>query len=113
MSSSASLFTIKLLHTLIWGFFVAVIGYVLYSGLSGEITAFTWVAIGLVLLEALVLLLFRWHCPLTVLARRYSASTRDNFDIFLPEWLARHNKVIFTTLYLLGVLRVLWRVWGE
>jgi len=37
-------------------------------------------------------------------AARYTAERRANFDIYLPEWLARHNKVIFGTIYLVGVV---------
>lgn len=85
------------------------IGYVLYSGLANKITVYTWIAIGLVISEGLVLLLFRLHCPLTILARSYSDSDQANFDIFLPEWLARHNKLLFTSLYIVGLGVVLYR----
>ncbi len=110
MNRLQKLFAIKLLHTLIWCFFVSVIFYILYAGIWNRVTAFTWFAIGLVVGEGIILLLFNMFCPLTVLARRYSDSTKDNFDIFLPNWLARHNKLIFTSLYLIGVMIVLIRV---
>lgn len=100
---------IKILHTLIWVFFVAVIGYVLYSGISGHITVFTWIGIGLVFLEGAVLLIYGGACPLTHWARRYSDSPKDNFDIYLPNFIARHNQRIFTTLFLTGVAMVLIR----
>jgi hypothetical protein len=48
-------------------------------------------------------------CPLTVMARKYSDSEKDNFDIFLPIWLAKYNKLIFTTLYVIGLIIVLMR----
>jgi hypothetical protein len=51
-----------------------------------------------------VLLFNRMRCPLTGVAARYTDDRRDNFDIYLPEWLARHNKTIFGTLYVAGVL---------
>ncbi len=101
---------IKWLHTLIWAFFVVVIFYILYCGVADDVQKYTWVAIGLIVLEGLVLLLFRMYCPLTIWARKYSSSTKDNFDIFLPEWLARHNKVIFTSLFLIGVGLVVYRI---
>lgn len=101
---------IKLLHTLIWVFFVAVIGYVLYSGISGHITVYTWIGIGLVFLEGAVLLICGGACPLTHWARRYSDSQKDNFDIYLPNVIARYNQHIFTTLFLMGVALVLVRV---
>lgn len=104
------LLRIKVLHTVVWAFFAGLIFYILWCGLYGVVSGFTWGAIGLVLVEALVLLLNRWVCPLTPIARRYTDDPRDNFDIFLPNWLAKHNKTIFTTLYVLGIGLVLYRV---
>jgi hypothetical protein len=49
-------------------------------------------------------------CPITVVARKYSDSTRDNFDIFLPNWLARYNKEIYTTIVIISVLILLYRL---
>jgi hypothetical protein len=43
------------------------------------------------------------HCPLTAVAARYTTDRRDNFDIYLPECLARYNKLIFGSIYLFGV----------
>lgn len=43
------------------------------------------------------------RCPLTPLAARYTTERSDNFDIFLPAWVARHNKAIFGALYVGGV----------
>lgn len=106
------LITIKLLHTLIWVVLAGATIGVLYSGLSGHITVYTWVAIVMILLEGIVLLIFKWSCPLTLVARKYSDSQQDNFDIYLPNWLARHNKMIFTTMFLAGLVLVLLRVLG-
>ncbi len=64
----------------------------------------------MIICEGAILLIFKWTCPLTVVARRYSDATENNFDIFLPEWLAKHNKTIFTTIFLAGLLLVLMRV---
>jgi|SRR5690606_5692711 len=112
MHHQSKLLWIKLIHTIIWLFFVVVIFYVVYSGISGNITTFTWIGIGLVIGEGLVLLLFKMFCPLTLMARKFSDSQLDNFDIFLPNWLARHNKLIFTSIFLLGLFLVLVRVLG-
>jgi hypothetical protein len=110
MNPQQKLLLLKLLHTIIWGFFVGVIFYIWYSGITNRINLFTWIAIGLIVGEGLVLLLFKMFCPITVLARKYSDSDKDNFDIFLPNWLARYNKIIFTSIYLIGVLIVLLRI---
>jgi hypothetical protein len=106
-SQMNKLVLIKSIHTLIWIFFVTVIFYVVYSGFFNEINLLTWIAIISVFLEALVLLIFKMSCPLTVVARKYSDSPKANFDIYLPNWLARYNKEIFTTIFMIGLLMVL------
>ena len=70
---------------------------------------FDWAAIltVLILVECGVLALNRGRCPLTNWARRFTDERRDNFDIFLPEWLARHNKAIFGTLFVFNEFIVL------
>jgi hypothetical protein len=62
---------------------------------------------GLVLVECAVLAVNRGRCPLTDLASRYTEERTDNFDIYLPLWLARRNKTIFGTLFAVGELFVL------
>ena len=103
------LLLIKLLHTLIWMFYVAVIFYIVYAGAFDILNSFVWIAIGLVILEGVVLLFNKRRCPLTPIAERYTNNKNDNFDIFLPNWLARHNKLIFTTIFLIGLLIIVYR----
>jgi hypothetical protein len=51
------------------------------------------------------------RCPLTPLAARYTDDRSDNFDIYLPLWLARYNKQIFGPLFLVATLfAILWRL---
>jgi len=97
------LFAVKMLHTVVWVFFVSCI---LGVPVSAALHQFRWCAIfaGLVLLECLVLAANRCRCPLTDLATRFAPEDSPNFDIFLPVWLARYNKQIFGTIFLLGSL---------
>ena len=76
---------------------------------AGVRRQFLWAAVlsGVVLVECAVLAMNRGRCPLTDLAGRYTDYRADNFDIFLPLWLARHNKTIFGTLFVAGELFVL------
>jgi hypothetical protein len=104
-----ALFRIKLLHTVIWVIFVSIIGYVVYAGITGRVDIYAWAGIFFVILEGVVLLINKGSCPLTPLAARYTENREENFDIFLPRWLARHNKAIFTTIFLLGVALVVYR----
>jgi hypothetical protein len=103
------LLIIKIAHTMIWLFFNVVIFYLLYAAITNHINKWVWVGVGLVFLEGLTLLLFKWMCPLTVMARNYSDSTADNFDIFLPQWLARHTKMIYTSLFLIALIILIFR----
>ncbi len=109
MQPASKLLFIKVVHTLIWIFFVGVIFYIVYSGVTDRVTVYTWIGIGLIIGEGFTLAIFRMFCPLTLVARKYSDSQKDNFDIFLPNWLAKHNKIIFTTIFIVGLILVLWR----
>ena len=104
MTSVTKLTIVKTIHSLIWLFFNGVIFYLYYAVITNRIDKWVWIGIGLILLEGLVLLVFKRLCPVTLIARKYSDSTKDNFDIFLPEWLAKYNKQIYTTLFVIALL---------
>ena len=102
---------IKFIHTLIWIFFNIVIFYLLYAVTVNQIDRWVWICIGLIAMEGIILLVFKNICPVTLIARKYSASEKDNFDIFLPNWLAKYNKqiysvIVFVALFIL-VLRLM------
>lgn len=100
------LIIIKSVHTLVWLFFNVVIFYLFYAVVTNKINKWVWIGIGLFALEGIVLVLFKMMCPLTVIARKYSNSTKDNFDIFLPNWLAKYTKLIYT-IFLAVILIIL------
>ena len=101
---------IKILHTAIWIFFNIVIFYLLYAVLRNKIDIYIWLGISAVLIEGLVLLIFKAKCPLTILARKYSDSTKENFDIYLPNWLAKYNKQIYTSIFCFVLLILAYRM---
>ena len=106
--SHPKLTAIKLTHTVVWAFFVLCIVGIPIASMRG---AHGW-ALGLsaiVMVEVAILAINRWRCPLTAVAARYTDQRQDNFDIYLPLWLARHNKWIFGPLYVAAVLYALWR----
>ena len=101
---------IKIIHTLIWIFFNLILIYLFYAVLTDNIDYKFWIGIGFIGLECLVLLINGWNCPLTFAARKYSDSPKANFDIFLPEWVARHNKTIYTVIVVVLVVLYLVRM---
>ena len=106
----SKLTAIKIIHTIIWLFFNVVIFYLLYAAFANKITVWVWLGIGAVILEGIVLLAFKMMCPLTVIARKYSHSGKDNFEIYLPDWLAKYNKIIYTSLFIIAVCVIIFRL---
>jgi ribosomal-protein-alanine N-acetyltransferase len=101
---------VKLAHTAIWALFASAILALPFAASQGRLDIAAGL-IALVAIEVLVLLLNRMRCPLTDVAARYTTDRRDNFDIYLPLWLARYNKQIFGTLFVAGMVYTLiqWR----
>ena len=97
---------IKLAHTLIWAVLASTI---LALPVLGVLRRYRWAAIitAVILLECAVLALNGGRCPLTDLAARFTDNRANNFDIYLPNWLAQHNKVIFGGLFIAGEVVVL------
>lgn len=109
MNTRSKLMLVKIIHTAIWLFFNVVIFYMLYAALTDKLDRWLWIGFGLVFLEGLTLVLFKFYCPLTLVARKYSDSGMDNFDIYLPNWLARNTKRIYTSLVVFILVITLYR----
>jgi hypothetical protein len=101
-AAPARLTAIKLVHTIVWAFFAGCILAIPVASWRGRHRAAAWFA-AIVACEVAILALNKWRCPLTAVAGRYTNDRRDNFDIYLPQWLARYNKQIFGALYFAGV----------
>lgn len=110
MQNEAKLTRIKVIHTVIWLFFNGVFFYITYAVIVNKIDSYVWIGIGLFLVEIIVLIIFKNTCPLTIMARRYSNSTKDNFDIYLPNWLAKNNKVIYAAFLLAFICLLIYRL---
>jgi hypothetical protein len=112
LDAGTSLRLVKVLHTIVWA---------MVAGCVVAIPALAWrgslrwavVLTTVVFAEVLVLALNRWRCPLTGVAARYTEDRSDNFDIYLPVWLARNNKSVFGSLFVAGLLVMLarWQGW--
>jgi len=99
----AALRKVKLLHTVAWAFFAGCIVLVPLAAWQRRFDV-ALVLIMIVTVEVAVLVWNGFKCPLTDVAARYTDDRRDNFDIYLPLWLARYNKHIFGSLFAAGVL---------
>jgi hypothetical protein len=85
------LLAVKLLHTIVWAFLA---GCIFALPVAGFTHHFEWAVVltAIIVIECSVLALNDGRCPLTHVAARFTDKRTDNFDIYLPNWLARHNK---------------------
>jgi hypothetical protein len=99
-------------HTITWALFAGCILTIPVYAWRGEF-GMAIVLIVIVLVEVLIIVANHWRCPLTNMAARYTDERQDNFDIYLPLWLARYNKQIFGSLFVAGLLYTLvrWQGW--
>jgi uncharacterized membrane protein len=102
-TAPAALTVVKVAHTIVWAAFAGCILALPVASWFGEHRIAGWLA-AMVAGEVVVLVFNGWSCPLTSIAAKYTSDRRPNFDIYLPEWLAEHNKLIFGALYLAGVV---------
>jgi hypothetical protein len=101
-AGSRTLPAIRIVHTLVWAFFVACILAIWVFALRAEFDHAA-LAISIVLVEVTVLSVNQGRCPLSDLAARFTPDRRASFDIFLPAWLAGRTLPIFGTLYIAGI----------
>lgn len=110
-SPAAALRRVKGVHTVAWAFFAGCILAIPVAAWRGDFAS-ALVLIAIVFVEVFVLVGNGWSCPLTAVAARYTDDRRDNFDIYLPLWLARHNKLVFGGLFVAGLAFTLARWLG-
>ena len=105
-----TIFQIKLLHTVVFWILSGCVVYSLYCGVVGRIGVWTWIALGLLLVESVVLAASGWTCPLTILAERQGAAQGSVADIFLPKPLADRIFPVCGTAYGVALLLIAWRL---
>ena len=88
MRARRALVVVKVVHTIVWAFMASCIVWVPLLALARRFR-FALLLSLIVLSEVAVLALNRMRCPLTDVARHYTDERSDNFDIYLPAWLAR------------------------
>jgi hypothetical protein len=105
-TADASLRAVKVIHTLVWALFAGCIVALPIVAWRKDFRA-ALILMAVVGFEVLVLLVNRFRCPLTGVAARYTQDRKDNFDIYLPLWVAKYNKQIFGSLFVAGLFYTL------
>jgi hypothetical protein len=107
-----TIFHVKVVHTVIFWLLSACVLFALYSGVADQITPWTWAAVGLVLVESVVLAASGWTCPLTLLAEHIGAARGSVADIFLPKWFADRIFPVCGTTFGVALMVILIRLFG-
>jgi hypothetical protein len=114
MDACTALVLVKVLHTVVWAFLAGCVLAIPVTAIIGRLRLAALLS-AIVLLEVAVLALNSMRCPLTDIAARYTEIRSENFDIYLPAWLARNNKRLFGALWIAGELVLGWcwrrRIW--
>jgi hypothetical protein len=101
MPAADALILVKVVHTVVWAFLASCIVAIPALAIARRLRVALVLTI-VVLGEIAVLGANRMRCPLTEVAERYTDERSDNFDIYLPPWLARNNKLLFGSLFVVG-----------
>ncbi len=85
------IFLIKFVHSLIYLFMSFCLGYLFYAGITATYDWKLAFAIGMIVLEVIVLSLSGWRCPLSTWARKLGDETGNDLlsDYVLPSWATR------------------------
>jgi len=104
---------IKIIHTTIFAMVSTCIIYVFVAGMRGRSTRWTTPAILIVLTEMSVFALNHWRCPLTQWTEKLGAAKGQITDIFLPRWFAQRIPQIYTPIFIIGLVGLLWHRWRD
>lgn len=100
------------MHSLLFFLICGCTIYVFLAALFDQITLLTWLAFGVVVIELAILLLYDWHCPLTLFAEQNGAESGSVADLFLPKFLADHLFKLFGFTFIITLILLTWRLLG-
>lgn len=101
---------IKAVHAALFILGSVLLVALLYEVISGRITALTWIALVVFIVEGIILFSSGWRCPLTVYAESQGASSGQVTDIFLPKWLADRVFIIYGALFAAALVILILRL---
>ncbi len=103
LSDAQMLFAIRLAHTVIYVVNGAACFVLLYAAITWQAGTWLWVALGLVAFEAVIMVTYRFRCPISPYAERYGAKP-DGFiyDVFIPTVFSRYTFEFFSAVVLLA-----------
>jgi hypothetical protein len=97
---------IKLLHTIVFLVMSAAILFLLYCGLTGQISRWTGFAFALVMVEVVIYVGNGFLCPLKGWADNLTPAGQPMSDIYLPRWIADRVVTVSTPILVVACLLI-------
>ena len=97
---------VRFIHGLITLFFLACLAYVYYAGIRNEEGLWSWLAMGALLAEGVVVALNHGDCPLGAIHRRFG-DDRTFFELVMPRYVAKHAVPFMAGVALIGLVLLL------
>ncbi|RZM77327.1 hypothetical protein [Leptolyngbya iicbica] len=101
---------VKALHTLVFVVMFGAILFLLYCGVTNQLTRWTAIAFVLISIEVTIYVSNGFKCPLNTLAERLTPTDQPVSDIYLPVWLSRQVINISTPLLAIACVLLLVRL---
>lgn len=100
------IFLIKSGHSLIYLFMSFCLGYLFYAAITATYNWRLAFAIGMIVLEIIVLSLSGWRCPLSTWARKLGDETGNDLlsDYVLPDWVAKLTVPFCSFVFISGLV---------
>lgn len=105
-----SITVIKSVHTVVFFLLSGLLGIFVYEVMVNRISLFTWTAVTLFLAEGVILVANNGRCPLTAYAEHLGSPHGQITDIFLPKWFADRVFIVYTGLFIGGLLLLVFRL---
>ena len=104
LSDAQMLFAIRLIRTIIYVVNGTACFVLLYAAISWQAGIWLWIALALVAIETVIMLSYRFRCPISPYAERYGARP-DGFiyDVFIPTFFSRFTFEFFSAVVLLAI----------
>jgi hypothetical protein len=101
---------VRLFHTLVFVVMFGAILFLLYCGLTNQLTIWTAIAFGLISIEVVIYAANGFRCPLRTWAENLTPAGQTIQDIYLPPWLSARVVAISTPLLGVACLLLLGRL---
>ena len=102
-SNSKMILLIRTIHGIITFIFLSCIIYIYYAGINNQKTILAYIAVGMILLEGIIVSFNKGDCPLGVVHQKFG-DDKAFFELFLPKQIAKKTVPFLGIIAFIGFL---------